>query len=299
MSKKGREINTLKNYTTDLNCFKEFLLKVQKKTDLSNLSLGHILEYGNYLEQKYHSVNSKRRRIQALRIFFDYLVSIGIFKENFVRSLPSSPKFLDIPRPVSNKDIEVFLKELHSELELHNGPLEKLLSLRNLIIFYLIFYGGLKVSDLEKLKKRQLLNKKNDTRVMIYSKKGEPRTIPLHESFSNIFSIYLDLLETQQMEFEEILFNANPYRILSGGLSPRGIELIFKDYAKSLKIEITPKSLRQACIFHWLQQNKKDGVIKTWLGLAPNYSLSNFHKHKENFIYQDYFKSLNFDHEIS
>jgi hypothetical protein len=36
---------------------------------------------------------------------------------------------------------------------------------------------------------------------------------------------------------------------------------------------MTAKSLRQSCIFKWLNQNINHASIKEWLGVTPSYSL--------------------------
>ena len=60
---------------------------------------------------------------------------------------------------------------------------------------------------------------------------------------------------------------------MAGGLSPRGTELFFEDLRKDVKSDMTAKSLRQSCIFKWLNQNINHTTIKEWLGVAPSYSL--------------------------
>ena len=92
-----------------------------------------------------------------------------------------------------------------------------------------------------------------------------------------------------KVEFDSVLFNANPYRILSGGLSSRGIEIIFEEFRKKLMIECTAKSLRQACIFKWLKQKHKDSQIKEWLGLAPSYNLKMYKDHLSNHAHDEGF----------
>jgi hypothetical protein len=91
------------------------------------------------------------------------------------------------------------------------------------------------------------------------------------------------------IKFDSVLFNANPYRILSGGLSSRGIEIIFEEFRKKLMINCTAKSLRQACIFKWLKQKHKDSQIKEWLGLAPSYNLKMYKEHLSNHAHDDGF----------
>ncbi|MBT5092931.1 MAG: site-specific integrase, partial [Halobacteriovoraceae bacterium] len=71
---KGRSPNTLKNYKTDLDCFNQYLFSKQKNLKMDHISLPLIKQYGEFLQTKYSSDNSRRRRVQALRMFFDYLV---------------------------------------------------------------------------------------------------------------------------------------------------------------------------------------------------------------------------------
>ena len=105
-------------------------------------------------------------------------------------------------------------------------------------------------------------------------------TVKIDKSFSEVYPIYLENLETckikDKIEFDNLLFNANPYRILKGGLSARGIEVIFKDLKKTIDIETTAKSLRQACIFKWLTYDVPESRIKEWMSVQPKYSLAPF-----------------------
>jgi hypothetical protein len=105
----------------------------------------------------------------------------------------------------------------------------------------------------------------------------DPYTVPLPASFNADFQFYKthyqQILKKEELEIEELLFNANPYKILAGGLSPRGTELFFEDLRKSIKSKMTAKSLRQSCIFKWLNQNVNHTTMKEWLGVTPSYSL--------------------------
>ncbi len=292
---KGRSANTLKNYRTDLQCFNNFLLKESSRLKVEDLSIPHVKEYGDYLQTKYNSDNSRRRRVQALRLFFDFLVETKVVGSNPVRKIPTSPKFLDRPRPATMVDLKTLwqylLEEGHSR-----HKMTKLLARRNQVMVLLIFTGGLKVSDLSQLKVKQIILPKNEEdspKVIVKPPKRDPYTVPLGQAFVPVFEEYLQLLRQQQKEqgldFSELLFNANPYRILSGGLSPRGIEVIFEDWRERLMLDITAKSLRQACVFHWLQKNQKDGLIKEWMGVAPSYSLKLYKDHLSSQVYDDSF----------
>jgi site-specific recombinase XerD len=286
----GKSQNTLKNYKTDLDCFNFYLNTEYASTSVANFNQDLVSNYGKYLEKKYSSDNSRRRRVQALRIFFDFLLNKGLVTSNPVRKLPTSPKFLDIPRPTPFIDVKTLwtflVEESHS-----NDKIQELLSKRNQILFLLIFGAGLKVSDLSELKETDITFVNGEARVLIHHPKRDAYTVTLPKIFERVFADYLAILEEMknksQISFDKLLFYANPYRIISGGLSPRGVEIIFEDYRNKLMIVLTPKSLRQACIFKWIQQEKSTTLIKEWLGLAPSYDLKLYLEHAPNFLYNE------------
>ncbi|CAM9946845.1 unnamed protein product, partial [Chrysoparadoxa australica] len=295
LEKKGRSTNTLKNYKTDLQCFNSYLLKEKTSLDITKMDIPHVEEYGAYLQTRYTSDNSRRRRVQALRLFFDFLVEENIVNSNPVRNIPTSPKFLDIPRPTPLVDLKTLwqylLEEGHS-----NHQMTKLLARRNQVMVLLIFSGGLKVSDLSPLKRKHIqLPKSEDEspRVLVKPPKRDPYTVPLCQAFVPVYEEYLELLEKQQadqgIQFDQVFFNANPYSILSGGISSRGIEVIFEEWRNRLMVEVTAKSLRQSCIYHWLQKKHADSLIKEWMGVAPSYSLKLYKENKDAHIFDDQF----------
>ena len=288
----GKSQNTLKNYKTDLDCFNHYLNTEYGPTPVKNFDQVLVTNYGQYLEKKYSSDNSRRRRVQALRIFFDFLLSKELVESNPVRKLPTSPKFLDIPRPTPFIDVKTLwtylVEESHSQ-----DKIQELLSKRNQILFLLIFGAGLKVSDLSELKVSDVTISSNgeEPRVLIRHPKRDAYTVNLPIIFEKVYADYMAILEEMkqksQITFDNLLFYANPYRIISGGLSARGIEIIFEDYRNKLMITLTPKSLRQACIFKWIQQQKSVTLMKEWLGLAPSYDLKLYLEHAPNFQYNE------------
>jgi site-specific recombinase XerD len=286
----GKSQNTLKNYKTDLDCFNFYLNTEYRSVDVKNFDQELVTNYGKYLEKKYSSDNSRRRRVQALRIFFDFLLNKSLVSSNPVRKLPTSPKFLDIPRPTPFIDVKTLWTYLVSESS-NQDKIQELLSKRNQVLFLLIFGAGLKVSDLSDLKMNDITFTDEGARVLIRHPKRDAYTVPLPAVFESVFNDYTTTLnemkEFSQITFDNLLFYANPYRIISGGLSPRGIEIIFEDYRNKLMIVLTPKSLRQACIFKWIQQEKSVNLIKEWLGLAPSYDLKLYLEHAANFLYNE------------
>ncbi len=289
---KGRSPNTLKNYKTDLDCFNQYLIEAQSSLDIENYSIPQILEYGKYLEHKYSSDNSRRRRVQALRLFFDFMVEKNIFNHNPVKKVPTSPKFLDIPRPTSLAHVKTLWMHLLEQSRPKQAKIELLKIQRNQLIFLLIYGSGLKVSDISDLRRDHFSFGKSP-RVMILHPKRDPYSVALPEIFQKVYESYIELLERvkkdHKQSFSHVFFNANAHRILNGGLSARGIELIFDGWRKELMIEVTPKSLRQSAIFTWLHSGINESVIKEWLGVSPSYSLKLYRDHQQGNAFSNHF----------
>ncbi|WP_408096808.1 tyrosine-type recombinase/integrase [Peredibacter sp. HCB2-198] len=276
LERQGKSFNTVKNYKADLQCFNTFLIDKQEHLKIKSFSSTQVQEYSRYLDEKYGSPNSVRRRVQALRLFFDYLLGQNLFPENPLKKMAVSPKVLDNPEPTPFPEVIKTYKLLKKRIKDTEG-LQQLVNARNVVIFHLIYGAGLKVSDLAKLSFGSILKDKNSYRVMVEHPKRDPYSIPLPEAFNKDFLFYKNRLQDYQrqeeLEMEELLFNANPYKILSGGLSPRGTELFFEELRREMKTEMTAKSLRQSCIFKWLNMTVSHTTIKEWLGVTPSYSL--------------------------
>ncbi len=273
---RGKSFNTVKNYKADLQCFNAFLIERQQHLRLRGFSPVQVQEYSQYLDKKYGSSNSVRRRVQALRLFFDFLLGQKLFPENPLKKMAVSPKVLDNPAPTPFADVVKTYQHLRRRVRDSEG-LAELVHARNLVIFHLIYGAGLKVSDLAKLAVGGILKDKGNYRVLVEHPKRDPYSVPLPPAFNKDFQFYRTKLQEHAaaggLELGELLFNANPYKILSGGLSPRGTELIFAELRRELKLELTAKSLRQSCVFKWLNMNVNHATIKEWLGVTPAYSL--------------------------
>lgn len=277
LEKNGKSFNTVKNYRTDLNCFNKYLAQKGRDLILKELTTTQVKEYCTHLESTYNSPNSVRRRIQALRIFYDFLLEKGQVDSNPIKKAVVAAKVVEIPNPTHFKHIQEIYQYFNKQAQSEKA-LESLLGLRNLVLFNLIYGAGLKVSDIATLKFNHILkNNADELRVLISHPKRDPYTVKLPMSFNKVFDDYKEALEKQKnandIDFNDLLFNANPYRILAGGLSPRGIEILFKDLSQKLNFKVTAKSLRQSCIFKWLIKGEPQASIKEWMGVQPQYSL--------------------------
>ena len=293
---KGKSFNTIKNYRTDLNCFNKFVGISKPELKIKEITTTEAQEYSRYLIKKYNSPNSIRRRVQALRIFFDFLIDKGEIDSNPIKKVVVAPKLIEAPKPVKFQDIKALHDYLIVGINQKMG-LERLLYLRNKIIFDLIYHAGLKVSDIAILKKSNIIKDKNENyRVLINHPKKDPITIKLSHSFKSFYEEYCTRLEEQSQKddisFSNLLFNSNPYSILSGGISPRGIEILFKELSKKTKTKVTAKCLRQSCIVKWILQDKAHSSIKEWMGVQPSYSLKSYIELAQDFHFIDFTEDL-------
>ncbi len=294
LEQQGKSDNTVKNYRADLHAFNKFLTERQRPLVLKNLPSAQVQEYAGHLEKTYGSPNSIRRRVQTLRMYFDFLVREHGFPTNPIKQIQAAPKVLDLPSPPPFKE----LVRVHNWLGERGKALpglEGLLAKRNQLILWLVYEAGLKVSDLARLELQDLIpDKKEGMRVLVRPPKRDPYSIPVGAGLKKFFQSYMAELEASwphQASPRFALFNANPHRILSGSLSPRGSELVFEELRRSLKLDITPRSVRQAAVFRWMTLKTEESQIREWLGVAPDYDLGLynkvFHQGKTTPIYLD------------
>ena len=297
LAREGRGDNTLKNYQADLRCFNEFWANNGRKSTLTQFTHQEVMEYAQYLEQKYPSTNSIRRRVQALRLYLDFLVVHHGLPSNAMKELPVAPKVLDAPHPTPFSALCELNQELLEKWRTTQA-LEKLLAGRNLILLALMYQGGAKVSDLARLERQDLMRGK-EFKLLLRPPKRDPYSIPLPQAFLPILEeyeqLYLSLWsEGQGLPPVSLLFNANPFRILSQGLSARGIELIFFELTRAKEASFTPREIRQAGLFRWINQGQTEGLIKEWMGVAPDYSLKAYFEWHEKHPPMNEYTDLNY-----
>jgi len=277
---KGRSDNSLKCYRLDFEVFNKFLIN-QKENKVDNFNTFVIKEFEHFLEKKYSNINSIRRKLQTLRLFFDYLVEKDIYHENPIKKIASAPKSILPPVPTKYPDIFMIDNYLKATIENSSSKLEHLIALRNRTIFILIYECCLNVASISGVESDDLFLGPNP-RIMIRPKKRDPYTIPIPAQYNTFLTSYLDHLKAYQNEkfqFKELLFYANSHTVLKGSLSPRGIENLCKNISNHLSIKMTPKSLRQSGILKWILNDTPEATLKEWLGVAPTYNFNIYKKY--------------------
>lgn len=285
----GKSDNSLKCYRLDFNCLNEFI-KINIPKHHQNVLFDQTItkEFEHYLGKKYPNINSIRRKLQTMRIFFDFLVENNVVQTNPIKQIQSSPKVLYPPTLHKMSDLEQVQLFLVYKIKNSSSSKEIIQNYRNYILFLIIYHAGLSVTQLSDLKKEHFLNinsADDDFRILITeNKKRDPYSIPMPATFKKNILHYFELLNKEMVRddyfFDHVFFNSNAYRLISAGISARGLEDIFHKMCESLKLDpiMTPKSLRQTAALHWLASNTPSSTVKEWLGVAPSYSMTLYYQ---------------------
>lgn len=294
----GKLPNTIKNYKNDLSIFAQFLdqnKEGEKQLSLEKMNPLLAQHFGDYLTSLYPKSNSKRRRLQVVRMFYDFLVKEKVVSDNPIKTIPSFPRVLELPKPCPYLDIIKTWKYLEKEINPFSSkdenPFKKALALRNGLVFILIYTSGLTISQIKKLTKESLSLGKNP-RIIVTPNKRDPYSLPLHKGFVDYYEDYQKELRKLQLGHTNHLFlAANRHTFMNRPLSDRGVDLIFEHIRSRLNIKMTPKNLRQACITSWFNRGESLTNIKKWMGVAPNHDLSSYEQIKDELVYQANFLS--------
>ena len=274
----GKSDNSLKSYRLDFECLHQYLETIPHE-QIKDFNAEVLNDFNNFLEKKYPKINSRRRKLQTLRLFFDFLIEKNLFPSNPIKNIASAPKKLLPPSPVKYPIIFQMNELLKQSFKEETSRVQKYVLVRNQCLLRLIYHAGLSVSLISQIKVSDLLFNNDSLRVLISPPKKDPYSIPLPDA--PFFQFYIEQLSEYKLDelSNHLIFHANAHKIIKGGLSPRGIEEIFKKLSEKIKSPVTPRKIRQSCIIRWIIEGQSPVNIKDWMGVAPSYSLSAFHKY--------------------
>jgi len=135
---KGFSINTVQAYERDIKEFISFLKKL-RITKLDQCNTKNIQKYLEQLNKQEYKISSISRKLAALKSFFKFLYQDDLIKHNPFSEikLPKKPTLL--PKPISQRDIQLFLNSV---------PTTTSKQLRDRVILELLYASGVRVSEL-------------------------------------------------------------------------------------------------------------------------------------------------------
>ncbi|MBN2398810.1 MAG: tyrosine recombinase XerC [Candidatus Aminicenantes bacterium] len=243
--------HTIRAYEIDIRqfClyFKENRLEVNKHS---------IRDFLAFTFSQKKTKTTVARKIYAVKSFYDYLVKIGVLKNNPLEGT-STPK-LDrkIPQILTENEMLEFLNAL---------PDKNFLQLRNKALFEFLYATGLRISELTELKISDIHFGERLVRVMGKGKKE--RLVPFHPQAATILSRYLQHVRRGlNYQGERVFVNAR-----GGALSQRSVERILPQVYRQLSgsnRHIYPHLLRHSFATHLLQRGANLRIIQELLGHA-------------------------------
>lgn len=237
--------NTLRAYQRDISDFSKFVYeKINKK--MEDISFKDIEKYIKHLSDVGLEDSTIERSLSSIKTFFRFLESRGFIKHNPAELVPFRKRKIKIP-PYLDEDDTIELLKTEKERDK---------------IAILILYGcGLRISELEKLKLKDI----SGDFLKIHGKGGKWRVVPIPEAVREFLDFYIKNIRPKYLNGKDegyLLLNKYGRR-----LSARYIRKVIKmqGFLKTGK-NIWPHLLRHSYATHLLKNGADIRVIQELLG---------------------------------
>ncbi len=176
---------TLSSYRPELEKFLLYLLK-NNIEEITDVTVSRIREYIYMIkeERKLSSV-SLCTKIATLKSFFNFLQSDGIINENPANRIKLPRKEKPIPKVVSEADFKLLI----SCVKFSPNRCKKNY-IRDMLIFHMLYYCGLRKGELLALDWDDI-DLKKDEMIIRNSKNKSGRIIPIHPVVKGLLDTYL------------------------------------------------------------------------------------------------------------
>lgn len=260
-SEKRYAAYTIRNYSGAVTKFFEWL-----KIDLLNvfaitqMSVQQARQYVVFL-QRACSKRTVHQHVAALRSFFRYIQKKYEGSQN---------PFEGITLPKLEKKLPIILTESQVK-KLYEAPfalfnLDKIdifTALRDQLILYILYGGGLRVSELAQLQYQSIDFETGVLRIM--GKGGKERFCPIGKKAVEALQLFLERYITPASSESFIIIKENGLP-----LGVRSIQLLLKKYLTfaGLPLDISPHKLRHCFATHLLNHGADLRVVQSLLGHA-------------------------------
>ncbi len=244
--------NTIRSYRKDLIQFDEFLCKYDPSLNFLNIDKTAIQFYIQNCSKKRMADKTLLRKVSTIKSFFRYLTQENLIDHNISNLIPSPKIAKKIPHYLSKNKI----KELMSlpDLSTKEGLMHK-------SILELFYSTGLRISEMAKIKKRNLDLDKNILKV--FGKGNKERIVIIGKIASESLKNYLRVSKNSD--------NIYLYPSSNKMNSHVSVSYIYKMVKKYLtKItndeKMSPHSLRHSFATHLLDNGADIMSVKELLG---------------------------------
>ena len=264
-TKKGSSKNTTEAYKNDLNGFANFVKKNQVIDNLDTIEISQITkksieDYVKWLNSREYSRATVARKIAALKSFVNFLVETGDLTKSPILDIESPKTIKSLPKPLLAKEVDAILTAAKD-----NSSTE---GYRDSAMLSLMYWTGLRVSELIALNIDNLYLSENEPYLRCYGKVDRERTIPIPDQALENLKYYLREIRHNFVRNNSelgVFVNMRGER-----LTRQGYWLILKAYVKKAGIasNVTPHTLRHSYATHLLRGGASIRAVQELLGHA-------------------------------
>ena len=231
-----------------------------RKTDLDAVDDAALVDYHHDLLAEGHAASSCRIMMVHLRVFFRYLTSTHVLKENPTALISGGRVGMHIPQTLTDSEVERLLDAIDPQ-DLPYGA-------RDRAILEMLYGSGLRVSELVNLRPEHV--DWDEGFLRITGKGGKTRFVPLGGEAARALRYYREharpLLVKEGRPTPRVLFLSNR----GAALTRERIRQIIKQRAQEAGLEenVFPHILRHSFATHLLEHGADLRVIQDMLGHA-------------------------------
>ena len=264
-TEKGSSKNTTDAYRNDLNGFTDFLDKQELDTkqpsqSITSINQKSIENYVKWLNSREYSRSTIARKIAALKSFVNFLIETGDITKSPILDIESPKTIKSLPKPLLAKEVDAILLAAKN-----NGSIE---GARDSAMLSLMYWTGLRVSELIALNIDNLYLSENEPYLRCYGKGDKERTIPIPDQALDSLKYYLREVRHNFVRNSAelgVFVNMRGER-----LTRQGYWLILKAYVKKAGVtsNVTPHTLRHSYATHLLRGGASIRAVQELLGHA-------------------------------
>ncbi len=242
---RGLSLNTVKAYSTDMECFYDYLRKqgLSFKGVSSSEIMNYLMEVSDCLSKR-----TQARILSSFNSFFSYMVSEGERKDN-----PASA--IDAPKLGRYLPVVLSVEEVRSILDAAQSPRDK-------AMLEMLYGCGLRVSELCSLKISELYP--DEMFVKVSGKGGKQRLVPMAPSVVQSVNEYLAIRPPSKAACEDVLF----LNRFGSAISRVSVFKMVKNTALIAGVgkELSPHTFRHSFATHMIENGADLRVVQEMLG---------------------------------